>query len=225
VNTIVLETMNPACPLKTLAAPVEQRKIQKCDLVRRLRTGDDAAFRELIERYKSKVYRAAYGILRNPEDADEIAQETFAKVYFSINGFNGRSSLFTWIYRIAVNECYSYLRKKRFKKRLKLISESDLPEGALQTIPDACPTVDEEVVRRDLINKALARLPEDDRLLLLWREVEGLSMVELSELIGIKESTLKVKLFRARRKLVEATARLDARWRTRASVISGGLDR
>jgi len=213
----VLEAGSPLCPLRTCAAPVDQRNIQEVDLVRRVRAGDELAFRELVERYKLRVYRVAYRILRNPEDADEIAQEAFAKVYFSFESFDGRSSLYTWIYRIAVNECYSFLRQKR----LKLVSETDFPDGTLQTIPDAHPTADEDLAQRDLLNKLLARLPEDDRLLLLWKEVEGFSIAQISKLTGLNDNTIKVRLFRARRRLAEAAARLDPR-RRKPATISGG---
>ncbi len=81
------------------------------DLIVRLQAHDETAFREIVERYASKIYRVCHGILRNRDHADEVAQEVFAKVYFSIRGFGERSSLYAWIYRIAVNECYGFLRK------------------------------------------------------------------------------------------------------------------
>src|SRR5207245_11228722 len=106
----------------------------------RLSAGDDLAFCELVEGYESRIRSVIYGILRNREDADEIAQEVFAKVYFSIKGFGARSSLYTWIYRIAVNECYGYLRKKRFK----LVYPNDSPDDTLslrmEAIMDGRPT-------------------------------------------------------------------------------------
>ena len=103
-------------------ARVEYRKTEEADLVRRVQARDEMAFRELVERYQSKVFSIIYGILRNHNDAEDIAQQVFAKVYFSINNFDFRSSLLTWIYKITVNECYDYLRKKRVRK---LVYESD----------------------------------------------------------------------------------------------------
>ena len=99
------------------ATPAKRRDTPEVELIRRLKAGDEMAFCELVERYESKIHSVTYGILRNHDDADEIAQEVFAKVYFSIKGFDERSSLYTWIYRIAVNECYGYLRKKRGDQR------------------------------------------------------------------------------------------------------------
>ncbi len=190
-------------------APLKQPNTAEAELVRRLRAGDETTFRELIERYGPKIYRVAYGILRNRDDADDIAQEVFARVYFSIKSFQARSSLYTWISRIAINECYGYLRKKR------PIYESDSADGILSTrvqnIADRQPRADLAVMQRDFINKLLTQVSEDDRLLLVWKEVEGFSLAELSGMTGLGENAIKVKLFRARQKLVRAAAQSSGR--------------
>ena len=222
-------TFEPTSATRLCVAPCEppakRRDTPEVELVPRLKAGDEVAFCELVKRYESKVHSVTYGILRNREDADEIAQEVFAKVYFSIKAFDARSSLYTWIYRIAVNECYGYLRKKR----LKLVYESDSADDTLsmrmKTIADGCPTPDRVAIHRDLINRLLQRIPEDDRLMLIWKEVEGLSTTELSQMTGLKEATIKVRLFRARRKLIHAAAafmrpRLAAPTRQIANVIA-----
>ena len=87
-------TSNNSSPAGSNDVPVEQQDRETADLVVRLQAGDDMAFRELIERYTSKIYRVAYGILGNRDDADDVAQDAFAEVYFSIKGFAGRSSLY-----------------------------------------------------------------------------------------------------------------------------------
>jgi RNA polymerase sigma-70 factor (ECF subfamily) len=188
---------------------VKQPITDEAELVQRLRTGDETAFRELIERYGRRVYRVAYGILRNRDDADDIAQEVFAKVYFSIKSFEARSSLYTWISRIAINACYGYLRNRQ------PIYESDSADGTLsmrmQNIADRQPRADLAVMQRDFINKLLMQVSEDDRLLLIWREVEGFSLAELSEMTGLNENTIKVRLFRARQKLVRVAAQSSGR--------------
>src|SRR5215467_8716061 len=96
------------------------------NLALRIRTGDQSAFRELVERHQSRIFRVLYGILNHRADAEDIAQDVFAKVYFSIHQFDRRSSLFTWIYRIAVNEAYSHLRKRRVRR----LCEGDPPDDA-----------------------------------------------------------------------------------------------
>jgi RNA polymerase sigma-70 factor (ECF subfamily) len=184
-----------------------------CDttLVLRIRTGDQSAFRELVERHQSRVFRVVYGILNHQADAEDVAQDVFAKVYFAIHRFDHRSSLITWIYRIAVNEAYSHLRKMRSRRRYEGGPSGDAAGADLRSVIDQRSTPDRAAAHRDLLNKLLALIPEDDRLLLLWKEVEGCSITTLAEMTGMNESTIKVRLFRVRRKLVELAARLVAR--------------
>src|SRR5207245_7396154 len=104
---------------------VDHRNSEEAALVHRVQARDEMAFREIVERHQAKVFSIIYGILRNHNDAEDIAQQVFAKVYFSIRNFDFRSSLLTWIYKITVNECYDYLRKKRGRK---LVYESDFSE-------------------------------------------------------------------------------------------------
>lgn len=188
---------------------VESRLTEEAELVRRIQQRDEAAFRELVERYQNKVYSIIYGILRNHNDAEDIAQQVFTKIYFSIGNFDFRSSLLTWIYKITVNECYDYLRKRRVRK---LVYESDLgdEEGVNmeRSEPDQAPLIDERLERRDLALKLLAKLGEEDRQLMLLKEVEGHSVEELARMTGMNENTIKVKLFRARQKLLKAAQRL-----------------
>lgn len=181
-------------------------------LVRRAQAGDESAFREIVERYQSKVFSIIHGIVRQRNDVEDIAQQVFAKIYFSIKNFDFRSSLLTWIYKITVNECYDYLRKKRVRK---LVYESDFSNEDSARMENAGPTteqapaVDQQLAQRDLIFKLLGKISEEDRSLILLKEVEGHSVEELSQMTGMNENTIKVKLFRARQKLVKAAQRLD----------------
>jgi RNA polymerase sigma-70 factor (ECF subfamily) len=136
-------------------APVKRHADNDVELVARLQAGDDRAFGEIIGRYASKIYRVSYGILRNRDDADEIAQEVFTKVYFSIKGFGARSSLYAWMYRIAVNECYGFLRRKRFKSVYANDSPDDTLALRMEAVVDARPTHDRTAMQRDFINKLL----------------------------------------------------------------------
>jgi RNA polymerase sigma-70 factor (ECF subfamily) len=193
-------------------ARVDHKNSEEAALVKRVQARDELAFREIVERYQAKVFSIIYGILRNHNDAEDIAQQVFAKIYFSIQNFDFRSSLLTWIYKITVNECYDYLRKKRVRK---LVYESDFSdEDALQmensgSATDEGPAVDDTLAKRDLILKLLSRISEEDRNLILLKEVEGHSVEELSEMTGMNENTIKVKLFRARQKLLKAAQRLN----------------
>ena len=190
---------------------MDHKTSEEAALVRRVQAGDEIAFREIVDRYQSKVFSIIYGILRNHNDAEDIAQQVFAKVYFSVRNFDFRSSLLTWIYKITVNECYDYLRKKRVRK---LVYESDFTEEDAQRMEasdlaiDAAAPVDERLAQRDLLTKLLSKISKDDRSLILLKEVEGHSVEELAQMTGMNENTIKVKLFRTRQKLVKAAQRL-----------------
>jgi RNA polymerase sigma-70 factor, ECF subfamily len=189
---------------------VDYRHSEEAELVQRVQAKDEIAFREIVERYQSKVFSIIYGILRNHNDAEDIAQQVFAKIYFSIGNFDFRSSLLTWIYKITVNECYDYLRKKKVRK---LVYESDFSEEDSLRMEnseqhsDKAP-IDRALAQRDLVVKLLAKVSEEDRNLMMLKEVEGHSVEELAEMTGMNENTIKVELFRARQKLLKAAQRL-----------------
>jgi len=190
---------------------LDHRNTEEAALVRRVQAQDEMAFREIVDRYQAKVCSIIYGILRNRNDAEDIAQQVFAKIYFSIKNFDFRSSLLTWIYKITVNECYDYLRKKRVRK---LVYESDFTAEDSLLMENSEPSmdlkapVDVQLAQRDLITKLLSKISDEDRSLILLKEVEGHSVEELSQMTGMNENTIKVKLFRARQKLVKAAQRL-----------------
>jgi RNA polymerase sigma-70 factor (ECF subfamily) len=183
-------------------------------LVRRAQGGDESAFREIVERYQSKVFSIIHGIVRQRNDVEDIAQQVFAKVYFSIRNFDFRSSLLTWVYKITVNECYDYLRKKKVRK---LVYESDFTEEDAVKMENSsaaaslAPGADEDLARRELILKLLEKISAEDRQLMLLKEVEGHSVEELAQMTGMNENTIKVKLFRARQKLLKTAQRLSLR--------------
>src|ERR1700692_646396 len=181
-------------------------------LVQRAQTADEVAFREIVERYQAKVFSIIHGIVRQRNDVEDIAQQVFAKVYFSIRNFDLRSSLITWIYKITVNECFDYLRKMKARK---LVYESDMNEDETRRVESSGSTLnrgvrtDSSLARRDYIVKLMDRVSDEEKRLLLLKEVEGYSVEELSGMLKMNENTIKDKLFRARQKLVKAAQRLD----------------
>ena len=211
-------TLTGALPLPAFGSKaaakkrVDYQNSQEGALVRRAQSGDEVAFREIVERYQSKVFSIIHGIVRQRNDVEDIAQQVFAKVYFSIRNFDFRSSLITWIYKITVNECFDYLRKKKVRK---LVYESDLSEDEVRRVENTEPAIDRQapaddtLARRDYVTKLLERVSEEERNLLMLKEVEGHSVEELAEMTGMNENTIKVKLFRARQKLIKAAQRLD----------------
>lgn len=211
-----MATMTATYPGQTALTQPEPKVVYRdtpeAELVRQAQAGDDRAFREIVEKHQSKVFSIIYGILRNRNDAEDIAQQVFAKIYFSLSGFDFRSSLITWVYKITVNECYDYLRKRKVRK---LVYESDMgeqDERNLESSPlavESSAAVDDRLENRDYLMKLLSKVTEEERMLLIQKEVEGLTVQELAEITGINENTIKVKLFRARQKLVKAAAKLD----------------
>lgn len=176
-------------------------------LVRRAQRGEQEAFRTIVERYQGKVFSIIHGILRNRNDAEDIAQQVFTKIYFSLGKFDFRSALVTWIYKITVNECYDYLRKQKVRK---LTFESDLSEDDLRRIDNIedvrrnpAADVDRQTELREIVVRLLDRLSADERQLLILKEVEGYPVEELAHMLSMNENTVKVKLFRARQKLVK----------------------
>ncbi len=203
----------PAFGPSVAAKPrVDYENTQEGVLVRRAQAGEEAAFREIVERYQSKVFSIIHGIVRSRNDVEDIAQQVFAKVYVSIRSFDFRSSLVTWLYKITVNECFDYLRKRKVRK---LVYESDMSEEEVRRAENTEPTVDRQVpqdtalAQRDYVVKLLSRVSDEERTLLMMKEVEGYSVEELAKMTGMNENTIKVKLFRARQKLVKAAQRLD----------------
>ena len=212
MGTLIGTLQFPAIGSKARAKTrVDYRNGDEAALVRRVQAGDELAFRELVERYQAKIFSIIYGILRNHNDAEDIAQQVFSKIYFSIRNFDFRSSLLTWIYKITVNECYDYLRKKRVRR---LVYESDFSAEESQRMDasepavDPAPLADTRLAQRDLAVKLLSKVSEEDRSLILLKEVEGHSVEELAQMTGMNENTIKVKLFRTRQKLLKAAQRL-----------------
>ncbi len=203
----------PALGSKTaIRVRVDYENTPEGALVRRAQSGDQAAFQELVERYQSKVFSIIHGIVRQRNDVEDIAQQVFTKIYFSMRNFDFRSSLITWIYKITVNECFDYLRKKKVRK---LVYESDMSEDEVRRVENSETgssrgvRTDAKLARRDYVVKLLERVSGEERDLLLLKEVEGYSVEEMASRLKMNENTIKVKLFRARQKLVKASQRLE----------------
>ena len=174
------------------------------ELIRQLQEGNEAAFHQFVRVYRPKVYGVACGIVGSRDDADDIAQQVFAKVHSAIRSFEGRSSLYTWVHRITVNECYGFLRKKRSFIFVEGRKGDDSLSVDMQKTPDPSPTSETRVIQRDFVHKLLSRVPAADRQLLLLHELEGYSAAQLAAATGINTNTIKTRLLRTRRKLLAA---------------------
>jgi RNA polymerase sigma-70 factor (ECF subfamily) len=185
-----------------------QRKYDAADerqLVRRAQAGDEAAYEELVRTHQHRVVAIASRLLRGSEDAEDVAQQVFVKAYFSLRRFDQRSKFSTWLYKIAVNECWNHLRKKKARP---LLYESDLTEEQSERVEGAAQRsggVDPEEGARlhDLVEWLLSQLDPKDRVMLEMKEAQGFSIEEIAAMLDLNPNTVKVRLFRARGKLVE----------------------
>jgi len=166
-------------------------------LLARLKGGDESAFEELVETYRERLYRVAWRILRDDDGAEDAAQEAFIRVYRHIARFEGRSSLYTWMYRITVNIALNKLKRDRFRQMLPLgdmlgrdTSPRSNPERA---------ALGSEIAER--VREAVDRLPEKQRAVFILKFYEGLSHKEIAEVVGCSEGTSKANYFHAIRKL------------------------
>jgi len=181
-------------------------------LVERARAGDHQAFAALVERYRRRVFSLVFHLSRRPEDVEDLAQQIFLKVYLALPRFDFRASFGTWLYRIAANECYDFLRRKSTLKAAedREVQVGEWSEWERWAGASAPADAQRRAEARDLAHRLLRRLPEQDRILLLLREVEGFSHAEMARMFGLSENVIKVRLFRARKRLVEAHRRLQA---------------
>jgi RNA polymerase sigma-70 factor (ECF subfamily) len=188
------------------AAPVKSGAYDR-ELVRRAQGDDKEAYEELVRRHQQRVLAVASGILRRHEDVEDIAQQVFVKAYFSLKRFDGRAAFSTWLYRITLNECWDLLRKKKVRP---LLYESDLSEEQAQRVASAensdgaGPDIRQRLETQQRVERLLAGLDERDRLMLMLKEVQGFSIEEIAEVLELNANTVKVRLFRARRRVVKA---------------------
>ncbi len=177
------------------------------ELVRMAQRGDAKAFDVLVTRYRGKVYGMCYHLVQNDQDAWDLAQDAFIKAWRALPSFKGDASFYTWIYRIAHNCTYDWLRKAKMKTDGEFNDETGQPiaAGAL-AVPHEDQAPDEAMKNRELgsrIQAAIAQLSPDHRTVVLLREVEGLSYEEIASVTGSSLGTVMSRLFYARKKLQE----------------------
>lgn len=183
------------------------------NLVRRAQAGDKDAFEALVRRHQHRVFAVAGGILRRREDVEDVAQQVFVKAYFSLKRFDQRAAFSTWLYKITVNECWDLLRKKKVRP---LLYESDLSEeqaqqfGAVEKQDSGQPDISEKLEAQEEVELLLDGLDERDRMMLILKEVEGFAIEEIAEILDLNANTVKVRLFRARRRIVSQARKSGA---------------
>lgn len=174
-------------------------------LIKKSKTGDEKSFKELVERYKSRVYSIVLAMVRDKNDADDLSQEIFLKVYRFLPQFKGKSKFYTWLYRLTINTCISAQNAQ--KKKPKTLSFSLGEEGnplSTKLFQEEVKSPLEILRNKELglkIKSAIDSLSRDLKEVFILREVEDLTYKELSEILQCPQGTIKSRLFRAREEL------------------------
>jgi RNA polymerase sigma-70 factor (ECF subfamily) len=171
--------------------------------VRRALARDDTAFRIIMERHNRRLYRIARGILRNDTEAEDVVQEAYVSAFTHLDGFRGDSSLATWLARITMNEALGRLRRERLAVDLDTF-EAQRTEAQIIQFPQTVTSDDPErtMAQREilqLVERATDNLPEIFRIVFITRVIEGMSVEETADLLGLRPETVKTRLHRARR--------------------------
>ncbi len=177
---------------------------QELKLIRRVQAGDAEAFEKLMLAHEKAVFNLALRMTENREDAEDVSQEAFLKAYRSLSDFRGESKFSVWLYRIVSNVCLDFLRRKRRRPSASLTAEDDEGEEVQWDVPDERYTPErllERKLTQEAVRKGLAALPENQRKILLLREIKGLSYEEIGEVLDLDPGTVKSRIFRARKRL------------------------
>ena len=185
----------------------------EASLIKRAQSGDAGAFNEIIRAYRKRILGTIFRLISRAEDVEDVGQEVFVRLYFSLDQLRAPEVFEPWLYRLTVNAAYDYLRKRR---RSGDVLMADLSEEQLSMV-DAAAGLKENAKRenqkqlRETLDVLMGQVSEDDRLLLGLKELQGLSLKELREVYGVSENVLKVRLFRARKRVLKAYDRLKKR--------------
>jgi RNA polymerase sigma-70 factor, ECF subfamily len=184
-----------------------QPDVSELDLIKRCQAGQTEAFDELVTRYRTRIFAMIYNMVHNEQDAWDLAQESFVKAWKSIKRFRGRSSFYTWIYRIVMNVTIDWLRKKQVKAGGAEFDDAiQLKEidPASKTVPKADPLPHERMERTEVrarIDRAIGQLSPEHRAVILMKEIEEMQYHEIAETLGCSIGTVMSRLFYARKKL------------------------
>lgn len=183
-------------------------------LVRRLKQGDENAFRELVHTYQNRIFGLMLRMIGNRQEAEDLAQEVFIIVYRAIGNYRGEGRFYTWLYRVASNTCKNrikYLKGRNFHRSLDIdeTPQAQMPAaetGAVVTFQSQVPgpeAITEGMRMEKIVQRELAALDPDHRLLIVLRDVQGMTYQDIIKITGLQEGTLKSRLHRARLALKE----------------------
>jgi RNA polymerase sigma-70 factor (ECF subfamily) len=176
------------------------------DLIKRAQAGDSAAFNEIVLAYRKRILGTITRVIARPEDVEDVAQEVFLRLYFSLDQLRTAEVFEPWLYRLTVNAAYDYLRKQRRRPEYRMSDLSEQQVLMADAVAGGKVEQDEQYQKkiRESVDALLGAVSEQDRILLMLKEVEGLSLKELEKIYQVNENALKVRLFRARQRVLKA---------------------
>jgi RNA polymerase sigma-70 factor, ECF subfamily len=176
------------------------------EIIERARAGDDGAFNEIVRAYRKRILGTIARLIGRPEDVDDVGQEVFLRLYFSLDQLRTPEVFEPWLYRLTVNAAYDYLRrqKRRPESRMSDLSEQQVMMADASAGGKYQAEESRRTKIREFAQSLLGKVSEEDRILLMLKEVEGLSLKELEKVYNVNENALKVRLFRARQRVLKA---------------------
>lgn len=192
---------------RTAAFPTPDVRAPEAELVRRAQDRDEAALREIMQANNRRLYRLARGILRSDSEAEDAVQETYVRAFTQLDAFRGESALSTWLSRIVINEALGRVRSRKPHVELGSMPEAALDAQIIQfPFSSAASDPEKSMAQREIqrvVEHAIDELPDVFRMVFVARVMEGMSMEETADLLGVKPETVKTRLHRARTMLRE----------------------
>ena len=176
------------------------------ELIKRAQAGDNSAFNEIVLAYRKRILGTITRVIARSEDVEDVAQEVFLRLYFSLDQLRTAEVFEPWLYRLTVNAAYDYLRKQRRRPEYRMSDLSEQQVLMADAVAGGKVEQDEQYQKkiRESVDALLGAVSEQDRILLMLKEVEGLSLKELEKIYQVNENALKVRLFRARQRVLKA---------------------
>jgi RNA polymerase sigma-70 factor (ECF subfamily) len=175
------------------------------DLIQKAQQGDANAFNQIVSAYRRRIMGTISHVIGRPEDVEDVAQEVFIRLYFSLGQLRTAEVFEPWLYRLTVNASYDYLRKSRRRVESRMADLSEQQVMMADAVAGSRAQHDDSEKRRvrDTVQELLSTVSAEDRILLTLKEVEGLSLKELEKVYNVNENALKVRLFRARQRVLK----------------------
>jgi RNA polymerase sigma-70 factor (ECF subfamily) len=181
------------------------------ELIERAQAGNEAAFTELVLAYRRRILGTIARLIGRPEDVEDVGQQVFLRLYLSLDQLRTPEVFEPWLYRLTVNAAYDYLRRQRRRGETRMADLSVAQVLTADALAGGKRRAEEEEQTgiREFVQSLLARVSDEDRTLLILKEVEGLSLRDLEKIYHVNENALKVRLFRARQRVLKALAKTD----------------